>query len=1375
MSHRQACVSRLLIALASLSLVRASAAPSAEQLEFFEKRIRPVLVGECYECHAGKKSKGGLKLDDRAGLLKGGDSGPAIIPGNAKKSLLIQSMTHENPDLKMPDKGAKLDDAIIKDFIAWVILGAPDPRDRPPETAEAVSWDATLAVRKQWWSFQPVRPVPVPKPKDTRWSEHPVDRFLLAKMEERGLKPAAPADRRALLRRVTFALTGLPPTPAELEAFAADKSRDAFERVVDRLLASPAFGERWARHWLDLMRYAETHGSEGDPEIREAWRYRDYLIRAFNADVPCDQLIREHLAGDLLPNPRLNRAEGLNESILGIASLRLNEHGFQPVDTLDEQVKVVDNQIDVVTKAFQGLTVSCARCHDHKFDPIGQRDFYALFGVLASTRPAQVAIDTPDLLTRHREQLAALKEQIRDQLASAWLASVPAIAARFRGEATDDREVAELEQRAKELQAKLAGLEAAGRAAALSARGSGAPANLPAPQARWSFDRDARDSVGELHGELLGAASIRNGRLVLDGREAHLRSAPLKADLRERTLEAWVALANLEQQGGGVMTVETSNGAFFDSIVFAEKEPKKWVPGSNHFRRSQNLNGIAETAGPGELVHVAVVYRADNSVAFFRNGVPYAPPYTPAGEDSALRTYEAGHARILLGRRHTGGGRAFLAGEIDEARLYHRALSAEEIAQSFAAGVSGVSLDAALAALPSAQREQHADCRAELARVQERLKLIRDKAGGAAEWERALSEAAKNESNPLHALARLRRSSATELARSWSDFIAQQPATSEDRSRDYRLAWDFSAGGDAQWFRQGANLPPRAAHAGEFALEPSGGRVVSAIHPAGVYSHALSQRHGGLFTSPRFQIETDFISVRALGGKGAMVRLIVDNYPLGINSIFPKATLDNDQPGWVKLDTNYRKGSWAYLEFGTHDDLTRPVLARGQSAPADGRSFFGVERVVFHDAKENPRDANPVTAELLQQPAAASFTELAGRYEQLLAAALNAWRTGRVTESQRALLDELTRRNLLPNTLTGLPAVASLVNEYRRLENEIPIARHAPGVIEAAAYDAPFMPRGDHLKPGDPIPRGYLQVLGTKPFFAATAPSLHHSTTPLPSGRLELAHEIASPQNPLTARVMVNRLWHHLFGRGLVPTVDNFGRLGDKPTHPELLDYLAARFVADGWSHQRMIRFLVTSRAFQMGSEPSPRARELDPANEWLSHFRLRRLEAEAIRDSLLAVSGRLDRELFGPPVPLGHPSRRSIYLAIRRNTLSPFLEIFDAPKPFSTHGRRDTTNVPAQSLALLNDPFVIDAARYWARSLTQQTGDANLDQRIQTMFIATLSRPPDDRELAQSRRHLTDLAIHHGIAHDALPTSEQLWQDFAQSLFNLKEFIYLR
>ncbi len=417
----------------AISAEQARQADKADQVHFFENKIRPALIEHCYECHnSGGKAEGGLKLDFREGLLKGGDRGPAIVPGKAAESLLIQAIRHEQEDLRMPQAGPKLKPDVVADFVRWINQGAVDPRDKPPsseELAKATSWETTLERRKQWWSFQPLKPVEPPAA-DAPWS-HPVDRFLAAGWRAAKFSPTDVADRRTLIRRVTFALIGLPPKPEEIDQFVTDASPDAYERLVDRLLASPRFGERWARHWMDWYRYAETHGSEGDPPIPHAWRYRDYLIRALNDDLPYDQLVREHVAGDLLPKPRLNATEGTNESALGIGHYRMVQHGYVPTDAEDELVRFTDNQIDTLSKAVLGVTLSCARCHNHKFDPLSQKDFYGWYGIMASCRPAIVTLDTPERRQRHQEELVTLKQAIKTRIADAWETSLDHLADRL--------------------------------------------------------------------------------------------------------------------------------------------------------------------------------------------------------------------------------------------------------------------------------------------------------------------------------------------------------------------------------------------------------------------------------------------------------------------------------------------------------------------------------------------------------------------------------------------------------------------------------------------------------------------------------------------------------------------------------------------------------------------------------------------------------------------------------------------------------------------------------------------------------------------------------------------------------------------------------
>lgn len=1350
----------------NLSAFAANAPLTPEARDFFENKIRPVLAAECHECHNAKKTKGGLRLDYRAGWQKGGDTGDAIVPGDPKKSLLLESIKHSDPDLKMPDKAPKLDDTIIADFEKWIAMGAPDPRDEPPsEQASKPSWADLLATRRGWWSLQPVKKPAVPAVANAAWSANPIDRFLLAKMEAKGLQPAAGADPRTFIRRLTFTLAGLPPTPEEVEAFAKAAATDfpaATAAATDRLLASPHFGEHWGRHWLDLMRYAETHGSEGDPEIREVWRYRDYIIRALNSDVPVDQLIREHLAGDLLPKPRMN-PDGFNESILGTANFRLVEHGFQPVDTLDDQVKAIDNQIDVVTKAFQGLTVNCARCHDHKFDAVSQHDYHALYSIFASVRPAQVTIDAPELQTKNRAELDQLHGRIKTALAEAWTPAAEKLADALRSEAKRAEETRRVAAEISELEQKIAAIEWAARRTinAATPATQTAPASA-APIAVWAFEKDASDSLGRTPGQLEGGATIRNGRLVLSGKGDYMHTAALPKTLLAKTLEAWVSPANLDQKGGGVLALETTKEHGFDAIVFAEKDAQQWVAGSNFFKRSERLNAPAETAKPGEFVHVAVTYAADGKIAFYRNGQPYGASYAKP----PLLEFPADSARVLLGLRHKGAGNGFFAGEIEEARLYDRALNAEEIAASYRAGTPPfVSVEQITAALTPEQRTQRSEL---LARLETLRSSHSEEAAKREGWTEAMKDAATNPANPMHLWAKLGALPADRFATEWarlsSAIIAQKNEAETFNQQNFQPMWNLAGADYAKWFPYGSGLAQQPLAAGAFSIDASDTRVVSGIYATGVLTNRLSDKNNGLLTSPRFKIETDSISVRAAGGGGASVRVIVDNYPLPSNPIFPKALLDNDRPGWVRIDTAYRKGSWAYIEFGTRDDLTRPLAGpketKGKAKNSDHSHFFASE-IVRHNSSEKPRELPLATMALLDGPAPRNAEELATRYAVAAAGTVKAWRDGQLNAQQTALLDFLVRQAALPVTLAELPKVQPLVAEYRALEKAVPVPRRAPGVLETTGFDSPFLPRGDHLKPGEPVPRGFLAVLDSTPY-----------RTPI-SGRLELAEDITTNTNPLTARVMSNRVWHWMFGRGIAPTVDNLGRLGEKPTHPELLDFLATRLVEDGWSFKKLIREIATTRAFQMSSESSPRARDVDPANDLLSHFRVRRLEAEPIRDSLLAVAGSLDEEMFGPSDETNQ-ARRSIYLKVRRTSLNPFLQTFDAPKPFTTLGRRDATNVPGQSLTMLNSPFVIEQAQKWAHRLAKD-GRQSADDRVRAMFETAFARTPADDELESARLYLAALATGRQVPPDQVLASEPVWQDFAQSLFNLKEFIYLR
>lgn len=360
--------------------------PNRPQIEthvdFFESRIRPVLVKHCYECHSAdaKILRGGLQVDHRAAMRKGGDTGPLFVPGNPDGSLLLESLRHES--FEMPPNG-RLSDEVIADFVTWIEQGAIDPRvDVRHGKLKPVDWDAAA----NHWAFKKITKHAPPDfdESDGDYVRNPIDQFVLRKLREAELRPAARTDKRTLIRRATFDLTGLPPTEDEIQAFLDDESPDAFDRVVERLLSSPRYGERWGRHWLDLVRYANTNGADENHNLPNAWRYRDWVIRKLNEDLPLDDFIVQQLAGDLLPVPEDEDAAGDLLTATGMLVIGPKMLAEQDKDKMI--IDIVDEQIDTVSRAMLGLTVGCARCHDHKFDPVSAEDYYALAGIFYSTR-----------------------------------------------------------------------------------------------------------------------------------------------------------------------------------------------------------------------------------------------------------------------------------------------------------------------------------------------------------------------------------------------------------------------------------------------------------------------------------------------------------------------------------------------------------------------------------------------------------------------------------------------------------------------------------------------------------------------------------------------------------------------------------------------------------------------------------------------------------------------------------------------------------------------------------------------------------------------------------------------------------------------------
>ena len=1040
------CVAAGLIWAAAMGMAGQPA--DAADIDLFESRIRPMLVDRCYSCHnSAGTADGGLAVDSRDGLLTGGDSGPAVVPGDPAASLLLSVLRHEVDGIKMPKDSGKLDDATLADVTTWIAAGAPDPRDVPPtaeELAQATSWDTVMARRRQWWSFQPLADGDPPDVPNNSWSEHPIDRHILAGLREKGLGPSADAAPQTLVRRLFFVLTGLPPTADETVQWTARVAEPGgFEALVDHLLASPHFGERWARHWMDWIRYADTHGSEGDPEIGGTSHYRDYLIRALNADVPFDQLLREHVAGDLLPEPRLNASGTVNESVIGPAHFRMVFHGYSPTDALDEKVRFVDDQINTFSKAFLGLTVSCARCHDHKFDPISQADYYALFGVLGSCRPGRVEIATRDVQARHQAELAALKPAIRQKIAAQWLDSLPAFAAR-----------------------------------------------MEAADAPW---RTAEKATSLLHPLYLAEQARADG----DGAEGKSETEVVQGQV-----EAWAAA-----------------------------------------RR--------ERAGSQE---------------------------TPA-----------------LARWQFGAG-----------------------------------------------RDQEGDAR--------------------------------------------------------------------------------------KWFRSGSGLTAAAEGsaeqedgAGDFSVAAEGPKAIARVWPASVKTHALSTKHGGRFTSPTVRLDKEYsLRVLAAGSDGASLRPVIQNYTR-LGRIYPQNDLSPEWK-WYTYDLGYWMGDDIHVELATSRDMPLPLSNRE-------RSWFSVREAVLVEKQQPPTPTidDEKQAAILDEALATSpqtAAALRACYLRALEGSIRAWMSGTASDAQALLIDACLGEELLENSVEKLADALPLIETYRRLEAEIIPSERVPAMEETVGRDQSLLARGDHKKPGESVPRGFLSVIDATPYRSND------------SGRLQLASDLLRPDNPLTRRVIANRVWHHLFGRGLAATPDNLGHLGPTPTHPALLDGLARYVELNGWSLKTLIRHIITSRAWRLDSQASSQAATVDPENRLLSHAFVRRLEAEPVRDSLLAASGSLDRQLFGPMQP-GDSPRRSVYVRVARNAIDPLLRVYDFPEPASAVGCRDVTNVPAQALYLLNDKRITELARTWAEQILADGSCATDDDRLQRMFVSALGRSASPDELSRTRQLL--------------------------------------
>ncbi len=1096
----------------------------AEREQFFESRIRPVLVEQCFECHAetSKRVKGGLKLDSAAALAAGGDSGAVLIAGDPEASLLIKALRHTDPDVQMPPKGM-LSEVVVADFAEWVRQGAyfPGASTQAPGSSVKALIDYT---RSDHWAFQPMsRPEP-PQVQDTQWPHNEIDHFVLANLEQAGIRPAGEIDKRAWLRRASFDLTGLPPTPEELERFLADKDEGAWERAIDALLAKPQYGERWARHWLDLARYADSNGLDENLAMGNAWRYRDWVVSAINRDLPYDQFVQQQLAGDLLVPEE--GGEQAAEPLAATGFLVLGPKMLAEQDKAKLVIDVVDEQIDVLTKAFMGLTVACARCHDHKFDPVSQRDYYALAGIFKSTK----SLANTDFVSRWNEQPLATPGERRQR--EDWEKAVQ--------ESTQsiDRELER--QRAQVL-------------------------------ARWEHDL-ARYLIEGL---------VRSRELVLFEAEAFAKSNLIVDTMQWGSPEEPI--------------VRTGNG---EALQYAEYEFEIAYPGEYELF----VRYAAEEQRPVRLL-VGEVAIAEKACA------------TPTGSWN------------LIGQRWSVQGRA------------------------------------------------------ELVPGKHRLRLERS-------------------GNLPHIDA-------------YAWLPARAPAAASQAPAD----------GDGDFDGGDQDLAEAHADVSTCEMEPTG-------QPLSVE--------------------------------------LVDRFALRIAKAFSR-----------------------------HDPVLGPFIEFAR-LPSEGFADLAADLapMLREEHAKGQFAINSALQGLLQAPAPKDLGELAARYQTVFGLIAEEWRALRKKDDKAEKLpdaDHEAVRELLIGrdgvlmaaqeqierafTAEGLAKLAQLRAAHQTLQAREP--RKAPlalAVSEAKVEDLPVHIRGSHLKLEDKaVPRGVPTVLAN----TVTGPAF----LPQQSGRLEFARWLTAPEHPLTARVMVNRVWRGHFGRGLVETTSNFGVRGEMPTHPELLDWLARSFVADGWSLKRLHKRIMLSAAYRMDSIPSEQALAKDPENRQLSRMNRRRLEAEAVRDGMLAVAGKLDLSVGGSLLRAGNGDyvtndqsgnsenytapRRSLYLPLIRNAIFDLFSTFDYPDPGMAMETRSSTTDANQALLLMNSPLALEASAGLAQQLLARA-DWSEEQRIQAAWLRAYARPATDAEVMRVRVWLVDASA------KSPEGAQDAWQALCQMLFASNEFLHL-
>jgi hypothetical protein len=1188
----------VVVAWFAMNLLSCSA-DDFEDLEFFESRIRPVLVQHCYECHSADAAnpKGGLRLDQRIATRDGGDSGPAVVPGKPGESHLLSALQYEG--FEMPPKG-KLPDAVIADFERWIQMGAPDPRSGDVAKKPAAI-DYTKAA--DFWAFKaPVKDAP-PQVRDVAWPRSDIDRFVLHRLEERQMKPASQADQRTLIRRAYFDLIGLPPEPDAVERFVNDPSEEAFEKVINELLASPHYGERWARYWLDLARYAEDQAHTFKARMYpQGYIYRDWVVNALNDDMPYDDFLRLQIAGDQmeLDQPYRHRAA---LGLFALGPVYYQDNGEQAKALADEW----DDRIDTLMRGTQALTVSCARCHDHKYDPISMADYYGLAGIFASSEYRELPAVSDEVVEAKRKADQAVQDQ---QLEINTLLAHNAPAARLKL----------IDQ---------------------------------IPQymlAAWQVVQS--DSGGKKK------------------EKKQIEKVADDAKLNRELLQRWVAWLSDDAKTGAGPIDRTHLNAWREFL-----------------KTQQNATDRDEAKESAELTAVAQKLQADAASILHQR-------------DALLRQFGDNFAFVSANDRATVEPGTIPLGNLFDDKK-GALLTSAIVSDPFRSKASVGSLGVTRVAHGWGNDTQIADG------IQFDFKSIGSDS-------RQHGEITNDGWSAEGGIRTQGKKCASSIGRSEQGIGMHANAL---------ITFDLDEIRRAR-------------------LIPAGQSMTFKVDRAGINDDSFgagSSVHIAVLVSRPHQKESTF---------DAIIAGYIDGEPAQVAENDTVYYFDGEIPEPIKADGRF-------VSF----DVPIPADARYLTIAATGAQISKTENTISsdHAVLSNARLIYDVAAAQLADvkdaPAAEELSDEENAQRKMDATLLSE------LFDNRGVLGLPTDQigSLLEGEPAASMALMSAELESRKKSSDAIKVTMAHSLHDGTGRDLKIYLAGDPKKQGDVAQRGFPAIFtsGEREVFDSKG-----------SGRRELAEAIAAADNPLTARVMVNRIWAGHFGPGVVRTLSNFGELGERPSHPELLDFLAVELMESGWSLKQLHRRIMLSATYQQSSSGDVENMESDPENRLLWRMNRRRLEVEPWRDAVLSVSGQLNSEIGGPSSEL-HDShrRRTLYGYISRHRLNDLLRLFDFPDPNITAGERTVTTVPLQQLFVLNSDFMVSQSRAFAARLQK---DAATDEaRISRAFELLFGRQPTADERAAAVKFLGESVAVDG---DKLSPLEQ----YCLALLGTNEFAYV-